>query len=222
MSISSTLPTSINNGINNQMEPELLMYNLSSLVRMFSVFSPLILISSIASLTFVFGNFKGLIYLGFVIAAALIRLFVYTIFATNKSTTQTVSKGDMCSIIQYSKYGNATFSAFVFAFTIIYMCVPMFINNSINNWLFYGLIMYGLVDGIYKYWKCKIKLDDLLLNILGGGLLSLSIVFAMYSGGSSKHMFFNEVSSNKEICSMPKKQTFKCQVYKDGTIVGNI
>jgi hypothetical protein len=98
----------------------------------------------------------------------------------------------------------------------------MFINNSINNWLFYGLIMYGLVDGIYKYWKCNIKLDDLFLNILGGALLSLSIVFAMYSGGSSKHMFFNEVSSNKEICSMPKKQTFKCQVYKDGTLVGNI
>jgi hypothetical protein len=44
----------------------------------------------------------------------------------------------------------------------------------------------------------------------------------MYLGGSGKYLFFNEVSSNKEICYQPKEQTFKCEVYKDGTLVGNI
>ena len=28
--------------------------------------------------------------------------------------------------------------------------------------------------------------------------------------------------SNKEVCSMPSKQTFKCQMYKNGTLVGNV
>ena len=44
----------------------------------------------------------------------------------------------------------------------------------------------------------------------------------MYAGGSGKFLFFNEVSSNKEICYQPKEQTFKCQVFQDGTLVGNI
>jgi hypothetical protein len=41
-------------------------------------------------------------------------------------------------------------------------------------------------------------------------------------GGSSKFLFFNEESSNKEFCTQPSTQTFKCKVYKDGQLVGSI
>ena len=44
----------------------------------------------------------------------------------------------------------------------------------------------------------------------------------MSLGGSGKYLFFNEVSSNKDICYQPSEQTFKCNVYKDGELVGNI
>ena len=44
----------------------------------------------------------------------------------------------------------------------------------------------------------------------------------MYAGGSSQYLFFNEISSNKEICSMPSKQTFKCSVFKNGGLIGNV
>ena len=43
----------------------------------------------------------------------------------------------------------------------------------------------------------------------------------MYSYGASKYLFFNEVSSDKEMCSMPTKQKFKCAVYKNGELIGN-
>ena len=33
---------------------------------------------------------------------------------------------------------------------------------------------------------------------------------------------FNEIQSNKQMCSMPKNQTFKCNVYKNGEIIGNL
>ena len=69
---------------------------------------------------------------------------------------------------------------------------------------------------------CIIKTGDLTINLLLGLASSALIVTLMYSGGSGKYLFFNEVSSDKEICYQPKDQTFKCQVFKDGTLVGNI
>jgi hypothetical protein len=65
-------------------------------------------------------------------------------------------------------------------------------------------------------------MSDLFLNILLGLASSALIVTLMYTGGSGKYLFFNEVSSNKDICYQPKEQTFKCSVFKDGTLVGNI
>jgi hypothetical protein len=39
--------------------------------------------------------------------------------------------------------------------------------------------------------------------------------------GLGDYLIFNEVSSTKEVCTVPKKQTFKCSVYKNGELVGS-
>jgi hypothetical protein len=49
-----------------------------------------------------------------------------------------------------------------------------------------------------------------------------AIVSFMYIGGSGKFLFFNEVSSNKDICYKPKEQTFKCNLFRNGEMVGSI
>jgi hypothetical protein len=127
----------------------------------------------------------------------------------------------ICSSIQYSKYGNPTFSAFVFAFTIMYLSMPMFSNGAVNYWVFISLISYFFLDMFIKiYKKCVIQMNDLFLNVLLGLTSSALIVSLMYAGGSGKYLFFNEISSDKEVCSMPKKQQFKCSVYKNGELVG--
>ena len=129
----------------------------------------------------------------------------------------------ICNSIQYSKYGNPTFSAFVFAFTIMYLSLPMFSNGSPNFWVFSGLLVYFFLDMFIKmYKKCTVQMGDLFLNVLLGLASSGLIVSLMYAGGSGKYLFFNEISSNKEICSMPKKQTFKCKMYKNGELVGDV
>ena len=190
-----------------------------NIIIFLSFFSPVILAVSITSLSFIFQNFKGLIYLGFLIAACVVRNYVYMV----SGSTPVVNDRTICSSIQYSKYGNPTFSAFVFAFTIMYLSLPMFSNGAPNFWVFSSLISYFLIDTFIKiYKKCVVKMSDLFLNILLGVASSALIVTLMYTGGSGKYLFFNEVSSNKEICYQPKEQTFKCQVFKDGTLVGNI
>jgi hypothetical protein len=99
----------------------------------------------------------------------------------------------------------------------------MFSNGAANFWVFVSLISYFLIDMFIKlYKKCVIKTGDLFLNVLLGLSSAALIVTLMYAGGSGNYLFFNEVSSNKEICYQPKQQNFKCQMYKDGTLIGNI
>jgi hypothetical protein len=190
-----------------------------NIVVFLSFFSPVILAISITSLSFIFQNFKGLIYLGFLIGCCLVRNFVYMIAGANPM----VNDKTICTSVEYSKYGNPTFSSFVFAFTIMYLSFPMFSNGSINYWVFLSLIVYFLVDMFIKiYKKCIIQTGDLFLNILLGAASSALIVTLMYSGGSGKYLFFNEVSSDKEVCYQPSKQTFKCQMYKNGELIGSL
>ena len=190
-----------------------------NVVVFLSFFSPIILATSITGLSFIFQNFKGLIYLGFLIGCCVVRSYVYMMSGANPI----VNDRTICTSIQYSKYGNPTFSAFVFAFTIMYLSIPMFSNGSINFWVFISLITYFFMDIFIKIYKnCVIKMSDLFLNVLLGAASAALIVTLMYAGGSGKYLFFNEISSDKEMCYQPSKQTFKCSMYKDGTLVSEM
>lgn len=190
-----------------------------NIVVFLSFFSPIILATSITGMSFVFQNFKGLIYLGFLIGCCLVRNYVYMMAGANPI----VNDGTICTSIQYSKYGNPTFSAFVFAFTIMYLSIPMFSNGSVNYFVFVSLLIYFFTDIFIKiYKKCVIQTGDLFLNVLLGTASAALIVTLMYTGGSGKYLFFNEVSSNKEMCYQPSKQTFRCSLFKDGTLISEL
>ena len=182
-------------------------------------FSPIILAVSITSLSFMFQNFKGLIYLGFLLAVCIVRNYIYML----SGSPPIVNDRTICNSVQYSKYGNPTFSAFVFAFTIMYLSMPMFSNGAANLWVFVSLVAYACVDIFIKVYKnCIPKMSDLFLNVLMGLVSGAAIVSLMYIGGSGKYLFFNEVSSNKDICYQPKEQTFKCNLFRNGEMVGSI
>ena len=113
-----------------------------NIIVFFSFFSPVILATGITSMSFVYQNFKGLIYLGFLIGCCVVRNYVYMM----AGASPIVNDRTICTSIQYSKYGNPTFSAFVFAFTIMYLSMPMFSNGAVNYWVFISLISYFFLD----------------------------------------------------------------------------
>ena len=190
-----------------------------NIIVFLSFFSPIILATSITGLSFIFQNFKGLIYLGFLIGCCVARSYIYMISGANPI----INDKTICTSIQYSKYGNPTFSAFVFAFSIMYLSFPMFSNGSINYWVFVSLITYFFLDIFIKIYKnCIIKTGDLFLNVLLGAASAALIVTLMYAGGSGKYLFFNEVSSDKEMCYQPSKQTFKCKMFRNGQLISEL
>jgi len=197
----------------------LLIYQPFNFIVFLSFYSPIVLAVVMIALSFIFQNFKGFIFLGFLLGVSVLRNFIYML----NGSMPTQNDKTICTSIQYSKYGNSTFSAFVFAFTIMYLSIPMFSNGSVNYWIFSGVIVYFFSDMFIKTYKgCVIKISELFLNVLAGLASSALIVTLMYSGGSSKYLFFNETQSNKDVCTMPKNQTFKCNVYKNGELIGNL
>lgn len=209
------IPSKVSGGVPNS---PLLFFQPFNIIIWLSFFSPIILSIVMLSLSFVFQNFKGFIFLGYLLGVCLIRNYVYVL---NGAETLKADN-TICSSIQYSKYGNPTFSAFVFAFTIMYISFPMFSNGEVNFWIFGGLLAYFFLDIFIKmYKKCVIKTGDLFLNVLLGLASSALIVTLMYAGGSSKFLFFNETSSTKEVCSVPSKQTFRCSIFKGGELISS-
>jgi hypothetical protein len=194
------------------------LYNPQDIILFLSFFSPVIVATSITSMSFIFQNFNGLIYLGFLLASCVIRHFLY--FFMGIDTLQQANDNTVCSAVQYSKYGNASYSAFVFAFTLMYISFPMFTNGAPNFWIFSVFIIYFFIDIFVKYAnQCIKNTVDILFSIILGLGLSAGFVCAMYYGGSAKYLIFNEVSSNKDICYQPKKQTFRCSMYKNGQLI---
>jgi hypothetical protein len=190
-----------------------------NLIFFMSFFSPIILVIIIISMSFMFQNMKGLIYLGFVLGVSIIRRYVMEFSGADELK----SDGTICTSIQFSKYGNITFGTFVFAFTMMYLCMPMFQNGSVNWLLFSFLLFYIFLDlGIKNYVGCLSFNKDsstIFLDLLAGLSFGALIISIMYGTNNGSYLFFNETSSDKEICNMPSKQTFKCSVYKNGELI---
>jgi len=99
----------------------------------------------------------------------------------------------------------------------------MFITNQ-TNWgliifflaLFFSDAYFSVISGCYKDgWGPTI---GALIGIICGAMW-----FELFHQSKlSQLLYFNDLTSNKESCSRPQKQNFKCSVYKDGQLVGTM
>lgn len=216
--ISNITNTPIMQKIGSGFDAPLVVAQPMNLIVLLVFYSPIIVALGVLSMSFIFQNFKGFIYLGFLLGISVLREFLLMIFGAKPELTS----NRVCNMAQYSKYGNSGFSVFILSFTVLYICLPMFLNGDVNYWIFGGLLAYLLVDIGMRYAKsCITTYTEILLNVVTGAFSGAVIPALLYIGGSSKYLFFNEISSNKEICSMPKKQHFKCSVFKNGELIAS-
>ena len=189
----------------------------SNLLVFMVFYSPIIVAISIIAFSVIIQSSKGFIYLGFMFAVSIIREFLY--YAAG---AEEVKMPGICSVINYSTHGNNTYSSFMIAFTLMYMCLPMYLNGSMNWFVLGTFISYLSLDIMVRGLnKCVGDVSVLFLNVASGLISGLLIITAMNAGGSSKFLFFNEMQSSKVVCTRPKKQQFKCAVYKNGELISN-
>ena len=199
-------------------------FNPSNLLIFISVFSPVILACIVASSSIVFGYEKGLVYLGYLIMASILReiYYYYNPFVGNDK----ILSNPICSSVRFgsANSNSSLFSLFVFTFTICYMIFPMYSFNTPNFAVFSSMLVFMFADLITKMkHACIPQWTDIAINALGGSILGILVTALMIHGGSGSFLFFEQSSSStREQCSRPSEQTFKCAVYKNGELLANI
>ena len=206
-----TIQEKANSAPNNgkAMEPNL--YN-RALIYVFM--SPYILITFFLLLSIVNMNMKGMMYvIGVIILMGVIstlQLFVSSDVIPKKCNFF----GDLLNDIP-------CFSTALYSYTIIYLFMAMINSNIINIALLITLFCITALDIVIRsQTKCTNGIG-VIIGLIIGGAIGVFWYMLMVEAGP-KFLYFEEYVSNKVACSVPKKQDFKCRLFKDGQAIDSI
>jgi len=118
-----------------------------------------------------------------------------------------------------NRYPSLSLSSFFITFTFIYLALPMQKNNDWNFFVILGFLILYVVDIYSKPFQTSLGI--FLGSTMGAIYGLLCYWFATTIGGDSL-VYFNIISSNNVYCSRPKKQQFKCYVYKNGQVISSV
>lgn len=192
----------------------------SNLLQFFAAISPILLAFCLIMLSIFNSDIKGMVYLGGVLIASLINLLILNTLKV-KSTTLIPP---YCNLVEFpfnlNEYISPAFNSMFIAFTLAYLYMPMNYISTIN----YPVLMFvaGLLvlDGATKVMSGCTTFGGVALGTLIGSVLGILWFIAFYATDHKDLLFFNLEPSNNVICSRPKKQTFKCKIYKNGELIG--
>ena len=208
----------------------------ASLINLFyslSFYSPLIITTSILVFSLFSSSLeKGLVFLLWLFVITFVRVIILKIFQRSMKTVPHVLP-PICltGLTDIFIPNDVTYSTYVLAFSMFYFIMPMIMVSSqnkmdaMNYYVVAFFIAYIILDLFIKNSLLCIS-SILSVNILseivaGMGLGALIAGPIMYGTSLRNMLFINEVNSNNEVCSMPSKQKFKCNLYKNGELVNN-
>ena len=192
-------------------------------LRFFSLIGPYITVGCFLLLSIINMNIKGVIYF---IGVVLLIFVSHIVNSFLPSIRRKDGKMDdqsglaLCQAYGFSLlHGSLPFGMLVYSYTFIYLFVPM-IQSTIMNYplLMTLLLLLGTDIMIQLNTKC-FKLSTLIMGLVTGILISLSWVFIVASMSPSALYSLSDYSSDKQVCSMPSEQNFKCKVYKNGELI---
>ena len=198
-----------------------------SLLQAISLYSPLItMISILIFSVFSAALNKGLFYIATVFFITAIRILFVSTFAKDYE----VGESPLCKNGKIMPFTGRTYSSFVMMYTLCYFVTPMFIltksndENMVNYYVIAFFVAYIIFDILMRSGLSMGCIDfgvGLVGDLLVGLLFGVSMSLLLFYSDKISLMFINELNSNKEVCSVPSKQHFKCVLYRDGMIVGS-
>ena len=178
-----------------------------------SLIGPYVLIGFFFLLSFFNTNLKGIVYLIGVIVMLFFSGLIDGMIPPSKDAKA------ICHLFGIPSFGkNLPFGSLVYGFTFAYLFFPMIQNSMMNYPLIIGLLLITGVDiTIQLYSKCS-TMNGVMLSLA----LSLVFGFVWYlaiQSLSPSLLYHVDYLSDKQVCSMPSQQKFKCSVYKNGELI---
>lgn len=208
-----------------------LLNNSMNIFSSLSFYSPIIICVSIV----VFSMFtstieKAFVFFIWIFIITFIRIILFK--GINSAKDYEMPQICLTGLSQLFIPKDITYSTYILTFTMMYFIVPMIMISAQKH---INVINYGVLSFFIAY----IALDLFIKNSLSciPGLFSTLVIgdivsglflgavvsgLIMYGSNLKSYLYINEINNNKEVCSMPSKQQFKCKMYRDGTLVGDI
>ena len=194
------------------------------IVLFLTAVSPLLLAFFLVIASLFNQDVKGLVYLGGVLLGSIIW-FMAAKMSGQPTDEDITNSADSCNILDLpyglGTYTNPNYSSYFIAFTMAYLVLPMYFNDQINWAIFIFLLVLFFADAYSNVVKrCTSSVGTFFGAIIG--LLTGTMWFTVFhSTGNDSLLYFQELLSNRVFCQRPKKQTFKCSVYKNGELVSS-
>lgn len=199
------------------------------LFKSLSLYLPMILLSSLFIFSIMSSTLqKFLFYVVLVLLIIMLRLIIYKSSKLIKSDPLPAD----CSIGLINSFipEDVLFGVYLLSFTLFYFLTPMILltvdsnTDSINYPIVLFFLCYTFLDlAMKKEMGCSKNVTNvgIIGNFFSGTLLGAGISALLYSSPIRNLLYVNDVNSDKEVCSMPSQQKFKCRVFKNGELVGS-
>lgn len=178
---------------------------------------------------------KAFVFFLWIFVITFIRILIFKgLDMTNKDNKQPVLIPDICltGITEIFIPKDVTYSTYILSFSLMYFIMPMIMIsiqhniNAINYGILGFFIAYIVLDVFIKNslscipsFFSSLVIGNIISGLFLGGLIAGII---MYGSTLKTYLYINEINNNKEVCSMPSKQQFKCRLFRNGELVGNV
>lgn len=192
---------------------------LTNLFTFFGSISPALLTFFLLMVSLFNQNAKGFVYIGGILIATVANVLLANMFG--KSPPETANPLS-CSLIDFpgdTYYSAPAYNTMFIAFTIMYLVLPMVFNNNMNYFLMIFLVIILCSEVFSKLLRGCNDMIDILSGIIFGSLMGFMWFALLHYTGNNSLLFYSDFVSNKVVCERPKRQQFKCAVYKNGKLL---
>jgi hypothetical protein len=198
----------------NGMQQSLDTFNIQELMKLLTLVLPYFIVFLFIMISIINSNIKGFAYFfGLVIIYFIVRLFQGSLPKNQER---------ICAIFDSFHYVHPSFISALYAYTIIYMIIPMATYDVFNIPLIIILLIFSVIDVIVRFkYGCTNTKAVALGAVLGAGAATIWF-FMLKESGNSSLLFYDDLVSNKQSCSRKNNEQFKCSVYKNGELLNTL
>lgn len=202
-------------------------FTLTNILSLTSFLSPLLVSFFMILYSIINDNIvKGLIYL----IGLIILTFFTRILKNSLQNKQNPLASPFCNILpdpftlskENEIYNSPSLSTTILAYSASYILFPNIINGYTNPSLItFFVFMLGINGGI-EYQNLCTPSSGILFGLIIGSLFGIFYYTLLSASGNKSLGYFTEVPSNNIQCAKPGKQQFRCNMYKNGKLIGEV
>lgn len=198
--------------------------NLLTLSYLFLRLAPFIVVSFFTLMSVFNQDFKGIIYLVGLIFSCFMSTMIYN--SASAYIPGLPQDNVLCNLMSFNDEQTTStlpMGQNILGYTYAYLLYVIIYNKTVNGnipliSLFAILVAF---DGIWNYIYSCFNPIQLILSLalgVGFGIVWSAIII---STNVSDLQYFNQVTGGAPACSRPAKNTFKCNVYKNGQLLSS-